>query len=62
MKKTKLLAAIAETERFLARAKELEKNQGHRQYDSIWNPRLAGGVTRASMDLTRSLADLRKVN
>ncbi len=57
--------AIEEARRFILRAKELQNkldadcNDG----DSITGyPKQSGAVRRASMDLTRSLAKLRKVN
>jgi len=79
MNHTHLLLAIAEAERFLARARKLDaahrqanqpgridpvlKLSGNRSplpqglYD---NPKQQGAVRRASMDLTRALADLRR--
>lgn len=66
MNRTKLAAAVAEAERFIARAKELPEPE---QYDyhgmtlaNEYYPREQGAIKRASMDLTRSLADLRRPN
>lgn len=59
MNAQRLKAAIDEADRFLLRAKELHKvatNYGG--YHS--NPIEQGAVRRASMDLTRALATLRK--
>lgn len=76
MKQEKLLSAIAEAERFLKRAKDLARKQRddearvkkHNSVPRAWNDtaytndfrRENGDVRRASMDLTRSLADLRR--
>lgn len=59
MNQEKLRTAIAEAERFLERATQLEP-LGDAYY---WEqPVLRGSVLRASMDLTRALADLRRPN
>lgn len=70
MKRTKLDAAIAEAQRFLARADRLKAVQIRRdpvvklsnldQYLDAGTPRESGALRRASMDLTRALADLRR--
>ncbi len=59
MKAETLKAAEAEAKRFLARCAEYRKAAGDRI--GYWDhPRESGAVKRASMDLTRALADLRK--
>lgn len=64
MNRDKIAAAVAEAERFIARAKALPEPQpyecGGRQYVNDNFPREQGAIRRASMDLTRSLADLRR--
>jgi len=70
MKRSQLDTVIAETHRFLARAKELKDKHIRRdpvtklssldQYLDRGNPRESGALRRASMDLTRALADLRR--
>jgi len=63
MKYSTLQAAISEAERFLARAKlVVKKYEGNKVEQQGWlsdYPKEQAAVTRASMDLTRSLADLR---
>lgn len=51
----KLKAAMAEARRFLRKAEELAACDG-----AYSNPRESGAVRRASMDLTRALADYRR--
>ena len=64
MNRDKLKVAVAEAERFIARAKALPKpwpyeSGGHTfTHDNF--PREQGAIRRASMDLTRALADLRR--
>ncbi len=54
-----LQAAITEAERFLAQAKNLQKEQpGAGIYFTA--SKATGAIRRASMDLTRALADLRR--
>jgi hypothetical protein len=72
MDKKKLDIAIEEAERFLKKAKSLrdltisdEKRikMAKEKGDYYWvssNPKESGAVRRASMDLTRALADLRR--
>lgn len=56
MNQATLTEAIAEAERFLKAAKALEAlPENKRWYDR----KLSGSCRRASMDLTRKLADLR---
>lgn len=67
MNRDKLKTAMEEAERFLKRCRELpepcpyenEHMKGH-MYDFF--PKEQGAIKRASMDLTRALADLRKAN
>lgn len=51
----KLKAAMAEARRFLRKAEELAACD----HDYL-NPRESGAVRRASLDLTRALADFRR--
>jgi hypothetical protein len=56
-------AAIAEAERFLAAARRLRERELSRGRDDgrlIWASKESGACRRASMDLTRALADLRQ--
>ena len=59
-----LQSAIFEAERFLSRAKDLQSQikKGHAALESgyFYAPKEQGAVKRASMDLTRALASLRK--
>lgn len=64
MNRSTLAAAILEAERFITRAKALPDPQpyehnGH-AYNHDYFPREQGAIKRASMDLTRALADLRR--
>lgn len=70
MKIAKIDAAIAEAQRFIDRAKELKDAKINSYNSSSWwadktldgqnCPREQGALRRASMDLTRTLAGLRK--
>lgn len=64
MNRDKLKIAIAEAERFLAKAKSLPKphkvEQGDWSYTVDTFPVEQGAIKRSSMDLTRALADLRR--
>lgn len=67
MDRAKLAAAVAEAERFVARAKALPEATTYEIAGSKFNPftndnfpREQGAIKRASMDLTRALADLRR--
>lgn len=64
MTREKLKRAIAEAERFLKRAKELEKRTACLCDDVLRYEasKYTSATKRASMDLTRALADLRRVN
>ena len=74
MKKDKLEIAIQEAERFLEKAKLLHKlskdsrcksdykDSLERDHFENRHPKESGATKRASMDLTRALADYRKPN
>ena len=67
MNRNKLAIAITEAERFLKRAKALPKPVTRQFYgkdagsyvDDSFPPKNGGEIRRASMDLTRALAELR---
>lgn len=65
MKISKLKTAIAEAERFCARAKPVLAKHNQRPSeqahpsDYLYGSKETGAVRRASMDATRALADLR---
>ena len=58
MNNERLQVAKQEALRFLAKVEELEKINHREYYSSV---KQNGAVKRASMDLTRSLAELRKL-
>lgn len=66
MNRNKLQIAVLEARRFIARAEALPPPEPYRNehtgsmltHDNF--PREQGAIKRASMDLTRALADLRK--
>jgi hypothetical protein len=64
MRKENITAAKAEAKRFLARVSEWEKVQGtYVAYGHTFHndtPKQSGALRRASMDLTRALAEMRK--
>jgi len=63
MTKEKLQTAKEEALRFLKRVEELEQSKAIRtENNRVWQllPKQQGAVRRASMDLTRALAELRK--
>ena len=60
MKKQTLEQCIKEAERFIERAKKLQSVNTGTGNCFYWNPIEQGAVKRASMDLTRILADLRQ--
>lgn len=67
MNHTSLKTAIAEAERFLERAKKAERGFAPSQYGNgtrMYNDdhTATAAAKRASMDLTRALAQLRKAN
>lgn len=64
MDREKIKIAVAEAERFIERAKALPEPtpyqvNGH-TFTNDYFPRESGAVRRASMDLTRALADMRR--
>ena len=59
MRRTDLEAAVAEAKRFLERAERVLSADHDPGYPWIYGPE-AAAVTRASMDLTRALAKMRK--
>ncbi len=68
MNRTKLATAIAEAERFIAKAKSLPEPEDYPRDHPLFGLKIdnfpveQGAIKRASMDLTRALADLRKPN
>ena len=67
MTKHDIEAALAEAKRFEARANEMlrlmqeyEDKKGHTPPESGWWPMESGALKRASLDLTRSLAKMRR--
>ena len=65
MNRDKLKIAVQEAKRFLERAKALPEPEPYKGYSGETRfhdnfPREQGAIKRASMDLTRSLAELRK--
>lgn len=64
MNQKSILAAEAEAKRFLARAKEWRDAQGSTLYNGINyahpTPKQGGALRRASLDLTRALASMRR--
>jgi len=69
MDKKKLDTAVNEAKKFLDRVKELQTEQKKTMTYEVFGeqhtyipscPKESGAVRRASMDLTRALADLRK--
>lgn len=60
IKKETLDRAIEEANRFLRAAHTLKSEHGDTDFECFWDkPREQASVKRASMDLTRCLADLR---
>ena len=64
MNKTKLDKAIQECNRFLIKCLELKQSENFNlsNNDNIYGCKESGAVNRSSMDLTRSLAELRSHN
>ncbi len=60
MDKEKLNEAVFEAKRFLKRVDELKRKSNKEDKHYFWQPKETGAIRRASMDLTRSLASLRK--
>ncbi len=61
MTKEKLFAAMFEARRFLKKAETAMKRFNDDKY-AEFGSKETGAAKRASMDLTRALAELRKVN
>lgn len=59
MNRANLHAALFEARRFIRLAGDLERAQPDQGYFRD-NPKESGAVRRASMDLTRALAEMRK--
>jgi hypothetical protein len=59
-----LAKAKGEALRFLEKVKELEKSDANEStsHSYYWASKQSGAVKRASMDLTRALAEMRKPN
>lgn len=67
MTKHDIEAAVMEARRFLERANEMlrlmqeyEAEKGNKSPESGWWPMESGALKRASLDLTRSLAKMRR--
>lgn len=60
MSADKINIAVAEAERFIAKAKALRARRAKGDLYSFQGCRESGALRRASLDLTRALADLRK--
>jgi hypothetical protein len=61
MTRTKLKAAISEAERFLTKARiALAQNDAPPSADSMYQGKHNAAAVRASLDLTRILAEMRK--
>lgn len=61
MKKMKISAAVREAQRFLEKNKEFEASITKGQFGGyVWGTKESGALRRASMDLTRALAEMRK--
>lgn len=52
--------AVREAERFLARVKEYQEAKEAAPHEWKQHPKQTGAVRRASLDLTRALADMRQ--
>lgn len=61
MRTERLNDAIAEAERFLDRAKTLQRERQSGDFYEFIGTRNSGACRRASLDLTRALADLRRL-
>ena len=61
MKTEKIKEAISEAERFIDRAKSLVSARGKLADDAMYNyPKEQGSLKRSSLDLTRSIAAMRR--
>lgn len=59
MKTEAIKAAVAEAKRFITRAETLLNTEDQRMY-GYGSPKESGACRRASLDLTRALAEMRK--
>jgi hypothetical protein len=57
---TRINEAEAEARRFLDRVKALKDSCGNNEYAISYGNKETGAVRRASMDLTRALAEMRR--
>jgi hypothetical protein len=57
---TRINEAEAEARRFLDRVKALKDSCGNNEYAISYGSKETGAVRRASMDLTRALAEMRR--
>jgi hypothetical protein len=60
MTRTKLKSAIAEAERFITKARIALENNPDGRYDSMEPSKHNATATRASLDLSRALSEMRK--
>lgn len=61
MKHSEIQKAVAQAKRFLLAAKSVKQtNYQGRNFDGIETGKESGALRRASMDLTRALAEMRK--
>ena len=64
MNRKQLAVAVAEAKRFIERANALPKAEPYERnghtFQHDYFPKEQGAIRRASMDLTRALADLRR--
>lgn len=62
MRQAKINAAVLEAKRFLAKHKEYEASVKTLSGYQVTGSKESGALRRASMDLTRALAEMRKPN
>lgn len=61
MQRDKVKAAILEATRFIGKATELLQLVENSRHEHIWyHPKESGATRRASLDLTRALAEMRR--
>lgn len=63
MNRDKIAAAVAEARRFIERVEALPEQATYEAFGHTYSchyPKEQGAIRRASMDLTRALADLRR--
>lgn len=60
MTKDKIDAAAAEAKRFLKKYKEFHDAYANQKWHHSFGTKESGALRRASMDLTRALAEMRK--